>query len=368
MTSERLMHQLREILSSISNDRSQSNVGVAAALAKLILELGVSDKVSRFSILLIELVKAIIREVEKPVRKMLADELASDSRASRGIVRALAEDDIDVAWPILLRSNSLEDTDLIEIAIKGSIRHRLAIAQRELVEEVVSAAVMAFGEPEVAKSLLANAGARISERTFVRMAELAKEWGDMQPSLAARPDLPAAIALEMLEWAIDGVHEKLYAAIGGDKAKLRRIVLSALDGERIAADLDLEHAARRAARPEGTRGQRISVGTVEDRARHGAQRLARTIRGAVPCRRHFQADVRKHLRPAGPGEPFRAFGLAAAGDEGFPVDERFAGPDGGVLGCSQVVSRIGHTVSRRCNYFASSQNAKGILDLRTRWA
>jgi uncharacterized protein (DUF2336 family) len=144
---------------------------------------------------------------------MLADELASDSRASRGIVRALAEDDIDVAWPILLRSNSLEDTDLIEIAIKGSIRHRLAIAQRELVEEVVSAAVMAFGEPEVAKSLLANAGARISERTFVRMAELAKEWGDMQPSLAARPDLPAAIALEMLEWAIDGVHEKDFAKI-----------------------------------------------------------------------------------------------------------------------------------------------------------
>ncbi|MCA0449828.1 MAG: NADPH-dependent assimilatory sulfite reductase hemoprotein subunit [Proteobacteria bacterium] len=165
---------------------------------------------------------------------MLADELASDSRASRGIVRALAEDDIDVAWPILLRSKSLEDTDLIEIAIKGSIRHRLAIAQRELVEEVVSAAVMAFGEPEVAKSLLANSGARISERTFVRITELAKEWGDMQPPLAARPDLPATIALEMLEWAIDGVHERLYAAIGGDKAKLRRIVLSALDGEKIA--------------------------------------------------------------------------------------------------------------------------------------
>lgn len=237
MTSERLMHQLREILSSISSDRSQTNVGVAAALAKLILELGVSDKVSRFSILLIELVKAIIREVEKPVRKMLAEELASDSRASRGIVRALAEDDIDVAWPILLRSRSLEDTDLIEVAIKGSIRHRLAIAQRELVEEVVSAAVMAFGEPEVAKSLLANSGARISERTFVRIAELAKEWGDMQPPLAARPDLPAAIALEMLEWAIDGVHEKLYAAVGGDKAKLRRIVLSALDGEKLAGKL-----------------------------------------------------------------------------------------------------------------------------------
>jgi uncharacterized protein (DUF2336 family) len=237
MTSERLMHQLREILSSISTDRSQSNVGVAAALAKLILELGVSDKVSRFSILLIELVKAIIREVEAPVRRMLAEELATDSRASRGIVRALAEDDIDVAWPILVRSESLEDTDLIEIAIKGSVRHRLAIAQRELVEEVVSAAVMAFGEPEVAKTLLDNSGARISERTFGRIAALAKEWGELQPPLAGRSDLPAAIAIEMLDWAVESVHEKLFVALGGDKTKLRRIILSALDTEKIAEDV-----------------------------------------------------------------------------------------------------------------------------------
>ena len=61
------------------------------------------------------ILRQLIHEVEMSVRKDVASNLAKRDDAPRELVLALANDEIEVAHPLLIDSTVLHDSDLIEL-------------------------------------------------------------------------------------------------------------------------------------------------------------------------------------------------------------------------------------------------------------
>ena len=66
-----------------------------------------------------DILRRLIRDVEVTVRKALAGRLAGEASAPPDLIKPLANDEIEVAHSILLKSEVLQDIELIEI-----IEHR----------------------------------------------------------------------------------------------------------------------------------------------------------------------------------------------------------------------------------------------------
>src|SRR3546814_11552848 len=89
--------------------------------------------------LIFDILDKLIHEFEVPIRKRLADRLSRNPAAPRALLIALANDEFDVAQPVLLRCPLLSDAELISIIHHRSRPHQIAIARRRDLREAVRA-------------------------------------------------------------------------------------------------------------------------------------------------------------------------------------------------------------------------------------
>lgn len=150
--------------------------------------------------LMVDILNKLIREVESRVRHDLSQRLAGRPEIPREIIMLLANDEIEVARPILLASEVLRDSDLVEIVRHRTIQHQLSIAMRRQVSEVVSDALVATGHSDVIKALLDNPNARLSEATMEYLVEESQRIDTYQEPLVRRSDLSPALARRMCLW------------------------------------------------------------------------------------------------------------------------------------------------------------------------
>ena len=162
----------------------------------------------------------LVEDVEEGVRAMLAKEFADRSDAPPDLIKLLANDEIDIALPILLRSKMLKDPELIEIVQLRTMQHRLAIATREHVSKRVSDALIDAGEPEVGLKLLENKGALLSDRGMERMVAESERIKNFQLPLLAREDLPPELAGRMYRWVSAALRKHIVNNFDIDPAKL----------------------------------------------------------------------------------------------------------------------------------------------------
>src|SRR3546814_3404220 len=87
--------------------------------------------------LMTDILKKLIHDVALPVRRALSERLAMAGNVPHEIVVILANDEIDVAAPILLKSDALLDIELIEIVRHRSPDHQRPVAMRRTVTEPV---------------------------------------------------------------------------------------------------------------------------------------------------------------------------------------------------------------------------------------
>lgn len=111
--------------------------------------------------------------VESEARAHVAKLLAPLDRAPGNVVVKLANDEIEVAQPLLEFSNVLNDDDLIEIIANQTEEHRLAIAGRQQVPERVGEAIVEHGETASVIKLVRNTNAELGQQALERLAERA---------------------------------------------------------------------------------------------------------------------------------------------------------------------------------------------------
>jgi uncharacterized protein (DUF2336 family) len=167
-----------------------------------------------------DILRQLIHDVEMKVRQVLATRMAAEADAPHELISALANDQIEVAHPILTQSTVLQDIELIEIVEHRTFGHQLAIAMRETVSEAVSEALIGTGNVDVIKTLLENDNADISGSAMEYLVEQPENIDDIQVPLINRGDLGPDLAKRMYWWVSAALREHIVEHYRIDEAEL----------------------------------------------------------------------------------------------------------------------------------------------------
>ena len=179
--------------------------------------------------LMFDILRKMLHNAEMAVRRIVSEQLAGLPDAPRSLVKALASDEIEVAYFVLRDSPVLMEQDLIEVIRHRTLEHQLAIAVRESVPEKVSEELVKTGDESVITTLLKNSGAKISLATMEYLVEESKRVDAFQEPILRREDLEPEFAKRMYMWV---------------SAALRKHIVDNFDVDQTALDDLLEKAAR----------------------------------------------------------------------------------------------------------------------------
>jgi uncharacterized protein (DUF2336 family) len=308
--------------------------------------------------LMFDILHAVIHDVETSVRKTLSERLAAVADAPRDLIRVLANNEIEVASPVLMRSEILSDEDLIEVIRNRTLEHKLAITQRNTGSEVVSDVLVGTGNESVICSLLSNPNSRISKATMEYIVEQSKRVDTFQEPILRRQDLDPALAKRMFVWV---------------SAVLRQHIIENFDIDAETIDQLLEVIACeefKAAPKNDTRKSAELAKRLEEEGMATPDMMLDALReGEVPL---FTAMF---CRMSGLSEPMFMRILFDPGGEGLAIACKAVGLGKAVLSSIYTISRkarpesvkgIRRETRRLLNFFdhMSEDAAKAVLE---RW-
>ena len=148
-----------------------------------------------------DLLVEILHDSEARVRGQVARRLADLADAPQVLIRLLACDDISIARPLLEDSQAITDSELCAVARVASFEHRIAIARRQPLSDVVVEAVAAKREDDVIAVLLANKDATIPSIALEQIVADSRRDSSRCAALAARPEMTPSLAFAMFWWS-----------------------------------------------------------------------------------------------------------------------------------------------------------------------
>ncbi len=248
-----------EVESLLDLAREKSIIGRQSLVNAIsdLFEGGNEELSDRERTLMKSILHQLVRDTEKEVRKAIAERFAGSRLVSNAIAKELANDEIEVAYPILKKSDLLRDLDLIEVIRTRTFEHQLVISQRQRVSEVVSEALVDTERERVIVSLLKNVGAKISRRIRERLVDQSRTVSAYQDPLLRRSDLDDDLARRMFDWVSAALRTHIVEKYALDKDQVDDLLerLSAMDqytvgpggltreaSEELAADLNNEGA------------------------------------------------------------------------------------------------------------------------------
>lgn len=174
----------------------------------------------RERVLMFEILHQIILDTEMTVRQIVGAHVATLADAPEGLVNLLANDDVEVAFPVLTESSVLRDKELIEIIRHRALEHQLAISIRHTVSEDVSEALVREGDENVILNLLRNSGAKISSTTMEYLVDESQRVNSFQEPILRREDLAPHLAKRMYMWVSAALRTHIVENFNFDKAEL----------------------------------------------------------------------------------------------------------------------------------------------------
>lgn len=139
----------------------------------------------------------LLGSVEHEVRQSLAEQLRDDPAAPPELIALLANDDIDIARPVLRESPVLQDKDLIAVIKERGREHWLAISARRSLSSSVSDALVDTGDGDVIEGLLRNADAELSHHAMEYLVIEAQRTDKFHEPLLRRAELPPDLAYKL---------------------------------------------------------------------------------------------------------------------------------------------------------------------------
>ena len=157
-----------------------------------------------------EIIGRLAEEIEVAARVQLANKLAPSNNAPISVITKLAFDDsIDVAGPVLRHSERLDAKMLVENARTKSQQHLLAISKRKSIPGDVTDVLVTRGNSEVATSVAANKGARLSGSGFLNLVKRSENDSILAEHVGLRKDIPRHLFQQLISKASDEVKRKL---------------------------------------------------------------------------------------------------------------------------------------------------------------
>ncbi len=147
-----------------------------------------------------DLLVELLRQASVEERRRVAVRLAPLAELPDSLARLLLRDDPSVAGPLIEQCASLTDVDLIGCARDAGLEHRLLIAERRGLSEVVTEALLSFGEDAVIEAVLKNTSARLAQVAVEGVVALSRQNRSLCALLLKRPELRPSGAYVMFWW------------------------------------------------------------------------------------------------------------------------------------------------------------------------
>ena len=211
----------QELANMVKKESAASQDHLAEGIAELLASQGES-LTDREKALMAGMLRQLLADVETTVRGKLAERLAHAPGVPEDVIEYLANEEIEIARPVLVHSTALSDATLIEIVRHRTLEHQLAISMRRAVSERVSEALVDTGEERVIVQLLENENAKISSTTMAYLVEQSRRVDSYQNPIVRRQDLPPELATRMYAWVSDTLRANLVARFSLDAAALDR--------------------------------------------------------------------------------------------------------------------------------------------------
>jgi uncharacterized protein (DUF2336 family) len=176
-----------------------------------------------------DILRRLTKDVEMSIRIALAERLADDASAPHDMILLLADDRIEVARPILLRSPLLTERDLLRLIVDSDTEHRATIASRPNIGEKISDALASGENSSVLMALIRNATAHISAETFAKLAETSRRIEELQKPLADRRDLPQDVAAKLCAFVSETLKTFIIQKFTIDPGKLEAALSGAVE-------------------------------------------------------------------------------------------------------------------------------------------
>ncbi|MNH79943.1 hypothetical protein D3C73_322730 [compost metagenome] len=153
-----------------------------------------------------DLLVDLLRQASVEERRRVAVRLAPLAELPDSLARLLLRDEPSVAAPLIEQCAALTDVDLIGCARDGSFEHRLLIAERRGLSEIVTETLLSFGEDAVIEAVLKNRSARLAQGAVEGVVALSRQSRGLCAPLLKRPELRPSGAYVMFWWC--GVEER----------------------------------------------------------------------------------------------------------------------------------------------------------------
>ncbi len=206
----------RSIIAEIEGTFASGSVEKQAEIVRRVTDLFLAgaDKYSDEHVDLFDgVISRLADRIETKARVELAHRLAPADNAPPITVRKLARDEsIEVAGPILSRSNRLTDEDLLAIASDNSQERLLAISKRSNLSEKVSDVLVTRGNRDVVLSVTRNEGARFSDAGYGKLVDRSINDEVLAICVSMRKDIPQEHFNALIAKASEVVFEKLAAS------------------------------------------------------------------------------------------------------------------------------------------------------------
>jgi uncharacterized protein (DUF2336 family) len=148
-----------------------------------------------------DLLIEMLRDASPEERLRVSRRLAGLTEPPAQLARLLLHDEPRVARPLLEECESLSDAELLDCARTAGSEHRLMIAARKGLSEVVVEALVAAGELKVIETVLANRDAKIGHAGLEALVVISRDAPQLAPALLRRPELRPAQAYVLFWWA-----------------------------------------------------------------------------------------------------------------------------------------------------------------------
>lgn len=175
-----------EVEQAIATHESTKRMAVLRQITSLFIDhapLLTDDHVAVYD----EVIVRLAREIEFQARVELADRMADIPNAPLQTISDLAlDEDIAVAGPVLRRSARISDDDLMKVAETRGQLHLRAVAARDQLGERITDILVDRGDSDVHHIVAGNAGARLSDAGYRKLAETAAQDGTLLALLRQR--------------------------------------------------------------------------------------------------------------------------------------------------------------------------------------
>ncbi|MEM7651130.1 MAG: DUF2336 domain-containing protein [Pseudomonadota bacterium] len=171
-----------------------------AELTSAVSELLEMDLSPRESELIADVLIGLMRQAELDLREALAERLAALDNVPLRLVLQLANDEIEVAAPVLRRSEVLGDLDLIYLIKSKGSAHWEEIAKREALSNQVMNLLSDTRDIRTAMALTKNENITLTQHVLTVLSDMAQKSDKLAMPLLQREEVTKDIAKTLYKY------------------------------------------------------------------------------------------------------------------------------------------------------------------------